>query len=113
MDYLFGYDATCDIVSDYQYEEIAQKLILDPEQQKFFKEHNPLALKDASQRLLEANERQMWKEANPEWDKDWSKGVGGTAEVGDWRNKLDGGWNEVLDRASRQPGATVKKYNNY
>jgi hypothetical protein len=54
-----------------------------------------------------------WKEANPEWDKDWSKGVGGTAEVGDWRNKLDGGWNEVLDRASRQPGATVKKYNNY
>ena len=54
-----------------------------------------------------------WREENPDWDKDWSKGIGGTAEVGDWRNKLDGGWNEVLDRASRQPGATVKKYNNY
>ena len=54
-----------------------------------------------------------WRKENPEWDKDWSKGVGGTAEVGDWRNKLAGGWNEVLDRASRQPGATVKKYNNY
>ncbi len=66
VDYLFGYDATCDIVSDYQYEELAQKLLLDPEQQKFFKEHNPLALKDASQRLLEANERQMWKNANPQ-----------------------------------------------
>jgi len=65
VDYLFGYDATCDIVSDYQYEEIAQKLLLDPVQQKFFKEHNPLALRDASQRLLEAKERQMWKKANP------------------------------------------------
>ncbi len=59
VDYLFGYDATCDIVADYQYEEVANKLLLDPEQQKFFREHNPLALKDASQRLLEANEREM------------------------------------------------------
>ena len=66
VDYLFGYDATCNIVADYQYEEIAQKILLDPEQQKFFKEHNPLALKDASQRLLEANERQMWEKANPQ-----------------------------------------------
>jgi len=66
VDYLFGYDATCDIVADYQYEEVANKLLLDPEQQKFFREHNPLALRDASQRLLEANEREMWENANPE-----------------------------------------------
>ncbi|MDC0246339.1 cobaltochelatase subunit CobN, partial [Deltaproteobacteria bacterium] len=66
VDYLFGYDATCDIVADYQYEEVANKLLLDPEQQKFFREHNPLALKDASQRLLEANEREMWENADPE-----------------------------------------------
>ena len=66
VDYLFGYDATCDIVADYQYEEVAQKLLLDPEQQKFFREHNPLALRDASQRLLEAHEREMWENADPE-----------------------------------------------
>ena len=66
VDYLFGYDATCDIVADYQYEEVANKLLLDPEQQKFFREHNPLALRDASQRLLEANERQMWQNADSE-----------------------------------------------
>ena len=66
VDYLFGYDATCDIVADYQYEEVANKLLLDPEQQKFFREHNPLALRDASQRLLEANERQMWQNADTE-----------------------------------------------
>ena len=50
---------------------------------------------------------------NADWDKDWQAGVGGQCEVGDWRNKLDGGWNEVLDRASQQPGANVRKYNNY
>lgn len=66
VDYLFGYDATCDIVADYQYEEVAQKLLLDPEQQHFFREHNPLALRDAAQRLLEAHERQLWEDANPE-----------------------------------------------
>ena len=66
VDYLFGYDATCDIVADYQYEEVANKLLLDPVQQKFFREHNPLALRDASQRLLEANERQMWQNADSE-----------------------------------------------
>ena len=64
VDYFFGYDATCDIVADYQYEEVANKLLLDPEQQKFFREYNPLALRDASQRLLEANERQMWQNAD-------------------------------------------------
>ena len=63
--YLFGYDATCDIVADYQYEEVAQKLLLDEEQQDFFKEHNPLALRDAAQRLLEAHERQLWENAVP------------------------------------------------
>ena len=66
VDYLFGYDATCDIVADYQYEEVAQKLLLDEEQQDFFKEHNPLALRDAAQRLLEAHERQLWENAVPE-----------------------------------------------
>ena len=53
-----------------------------------------------------------WKSENPDWDKDWSKGVVGVGEVGDWRNKLikeKPGWNEVLDKASKQPGATVRK----
>ena len=54
-----------------------------------------------------------WRKENPDWDKDWSKGCASAGEVGDWRNKLDGGWNEVLDRASKQPGANVRKYNNY
>ena len=39
---------------------------MDEEQQDFFKEHNPLALRDAAQRLLEAHERQLWENAVPE-----------------------------------------------
>ena len=54
-----------------------------------------------------------WRKENPDWDKDWQAGCAIPTEVGDWRNKLDGGWNEVLDRASKQPGSTVRKFNNY
>ncbi|MBF0280139.1 MAG: cobaltochelatase subunit CobN [SAR324 cluster bacterium] len=65
-DYIFGYDATCDVVADYQYEELAQKLFLDQEQQEFFKRYNPVALQDSVKRLLEAHERGLWKEASAE-----------------------------------------------
>ena len=65
-DYIFGYDATCNIVADSQYEELAQKLFLDESQQQFFKRHNPVALQDSVKRLLEAHERGLWKEAKAE-----------------------------------------------
>jgi|TARA_B100000287_G_scaffold207850_1_gene196123 hypothetical protein len=54
----------------------------------------------------------QWRKDNPDWDKDWSQGCAGVGEVGDWQNKLikeKPGWNEVLDRASRMPGAAVTK----
>tara|TARA_Y100000361_G_scaffold84991_1_gene75379 strand:+ start:6752 stop:6988 length:237 start_codon:yes stop_codon:yes gene_type:complete len=53
---------------------------------------------------------EKWREENPDWDKDWSAGVAGMAEVGDWRNKTDGGWNEVLQKVSQVPGSNVKPY---
>jgi hypothetical protein len=46
-----------------------------------------------------------WRKENPDWDKDWSKGVAGACEVGDWRNK-----NEVLQKVSQVPGSNVKPY---
>ena len=54
----------------------------------------------------------QWRKDNPDWDKDWSQGCAGVGEVGDWQNKLikeKPGWNEVLDRSSRMPGAAVTK----
>ena len=53
---------------------------------------------------------EQWRKDNPDWDKDWSAGVAGMGEVGDWRNKTDGGWNEVLRRVSKMPGSVVKPY---
>ena len=40
-----------------------------------------------------------WKDDNPDWDKDWSKGVAGVGEVGDWRDKMTKthpGWADIM-----------------
>ena len=52
-----------------------------------------------------------WRKENPDWDKDWSAGVAGVGEVGEFQDKLKKshpGWNDVLYKASKMPGATVK-----
>tara|TARA_R100000008_G_scaffold76897_1_gene57027 strand:+ start:213 stop:458 length:246 start_codon:yes stop_codon:yes gene_type:complete len=52
-----------------------------------------------------------WRKENPDWDKDWSEGCAGIGEVGDWQNKLiqkNPGWNDVLRKAGKAPGAVVK-----
>ena len=55
-----------------------------------------------------------WKKENPEWDKDWSKGVAGQSREFKWKGEAkSSGWNEVLYRASKQPGATVRKNRDY
>ena len=54
-----------------------------------------------------------WKQENPDWDKDWSKGCAGVGEVGEWQEKLvrkNPGWNDVLRKASKMPGANVKPF---
>ena len=66
VDYLFGYGATTPFVRSHHYDEVARTLLLNPEQKAFFTRHNPVALQEATQRLLEAHERGLWIEANPE-----------------------------------------------
>ena len=54
-----------------------------------------------------------WREENPDWDKDWSAGVAGVGEGGEWQEKLvkkNPGWNDVLRKASKMPGAAVKPF---
>ena len=56
---------------------------------------------------------EKWREENPDWDKDWSKGCAGVGEVGDWQQKLvnrNPGWNEVLRKASKAPGSNIKPF---
>ncbi|NUN64249.1 cobaltochelatase subunit CobN [Pseudanabaena biceps] len=64
LDYLFAYDATTNCVSDFMYEGIAEAYIFNSEVQNFIKSSNPWALRDMSERLLEANQRGMWQDVS-------------------------------------------------
>ncbi|MEM6720896.1 MAG: cobaltochelatase subunit CobN [Bacteroidota bacterium] len=60
LDYLFAYDATTNLIDDFMYEGITESYLLDEKNKAFIKENNPWALKDMSERLLEAIQRGMW-----------------------------------------------------
>jgi cobaltochelatase CobN len=65
VDYLFGYDATAGVVTDWMYEQLATTYALDPENQKFFQQSNPWALHGITERLLEAADRKLWESPEP------------------------------------------------
>ncbi|MGI8552345.1 MAG: cobaltochelatase subunit CobN [Dehalococcoidia bacterium] len=66
VDYLFGYDATADVVDDWMYARLTEAYVLDPAQRDFLRESNPWALRDIAGRLLEAAERGLWQEPQQE-----------------------------------------------
>ena len=61
LDYMFAYDATTDLVEDFMYEEIAQAYLFNEDTHAFIEKANRLALRDMSERLLEAIQRGMWQ----------------------------------------------------
>ncbi|MEM8505402.1 MAG: cobaltochelatase subunit CobN [Cyanobacteria bacterium P01_D01_bin.1] len=65
VDYLFAYDATTHSVADFMYAGVAEAYVLDAEVQRFVQDHNPWALRDMSERLLEAHQRGLWQAASP------------------------------------------------
>jgi hypothetical protein len=63
---------------------------------------------------MSVNDWDEWKDANPEWIRDWSdpSTCPNSGEVGEWKDKLitkNPGWNDVLYKASKAPGSKVKK----
>ncbi|MDI6605709.1 MAG: cobaltochelatase subunit CobN, partial [Candidatus Omnitrophota bacterium] len=60
VDICFHWDATTDVVDDWMYEKLAQTYALNREMQEWLKQHNPYALNNITERLLEAIERGMW-----------------------------------------------------
>ncbi len=66
VDYLFGYDATAQVVEDWQYEQVTQAYLLDEEMTAFFEQSNPWARRDIAGRLMEAIQRGMWASPEPE-----------------------------------------------
>ena len=59
-------DATTGVVADWMYEKLAETYVLDEENQRFLNESNPWALHGITERLLEAANRQMWQEPDPD-----------------------------------------------
>jgi hypothetical protein len=56
-------------------------------------------------------EYEQWRKDNPDWDKDWSAGVAGVGEVGDWRDKMSKshpGWKDVMNKVKQVPGANIQ-----
>jgi len=60
VDYLFGYDATAGVVEDWMYERVTQAYVADPVMRAFYEKSNPWALRSICERLLEADERDLW-----------------------------------------------------
>jgi cobaltochelatase CobN len=61
VDYLFGFDATARVVGDHQYAMVADAYVLDAATRAFVQQHNPRALQDMLNRLLEAMARGLWE----------------------------------------------------
>jgi cobaltochelatase CobN len=62
VDYVFGFDATAQVAPDFVYQGLAETYALAPEMQTFLERSNPWALHAIADRLLEAADRQLWKE---------------------------------------------------
>jgi cobaltochelatase CobN len=66
VDYLFGYDAATGVASDWMYEQVAEKYLLDDDIGAFMDQANPWAARSIAEKLLEAAERGMWNEPGDE-----------------------------------------------
>jgi len=64
LDYLFSYDAATGAVPNWCYSEICEKWLKDSNTKEFLSSNNPWVLRDLAEKLLEANNRNMWGNAN-------------------------------------------------
>jgi len=62
VEYLVGYSATTGIIEDYQFALVSDAYLLDRENREFLGAHNPAALTEMTERMLDAIERGLWKE---------------------------------------------------
>ncbi len=65
VDIAFHWDATTEVIEDWMYEDLASRYAFDARMQAWIREVNPYALRNITERLLEAAQREMW-DASPE-----------------------------------------------
>ena len=61
VDYLFAFAATAQCVKNHHFDAVFEAYLDDDEVRGFLDENNPAALKEMSERLLEAQERGLWR----------------------------------------------------
>jgi len=66
LDYLFAYDASTGVVPNWCYEAVQDRWLGDQESLDFLIRANPWALRDMAERLLEAANRELWTDVDPE-----------------------------------------------
>ncbi|KGG15280.1 MULTISPECIES: cobaltochelatase subunit CobN [unclassified Prochlorococcus] len=69
LDYLFAYDATTEAVDDWCYSALLSTWLCDKSTSGFLLRENPWVLRDMSERLLEAYNRNMWAAKEHEIEK--------------------------------------------
>jgi cobaltochelatase CobN len=77
VDYLFAFAATADCVADHHFDLVFDAYLGDDVVRDFIERHNPAALKEIAERLLEAQERDLWK----------PKSNAAHARLGDWAGR--------------------------
>ncbi len=66
VDYLFGYDATAEVIDDWMYEQLTAAYLFDERVSTFLRRVNPWAERAMVERLLEAAARGLWERPEPE-----------------------------------------------
>lgn len=62
VDNLFAFDATTHLIDDHHYQSLADAYVLDGATRDFIRQHNREALRDITERLLEAQQRGLWQD---------------------------------------------------
>ncbi len=61
VDYLFAFAATARCVADHHFDAVFQAYLDDDHVRRFLEDHNPQALKEMADRLIEAQNRGLWR----------------------------------------------------
>ena len=64
LDYLFAYDAATGVVPNWCYAALQDHWLDAPQRRESLMQHNPWALRDMAERLLEAANRGLWSDAD-------------------------------------------------
>ena len=66
VEYLFGYDATTEVLEDWMYEKLTAAYLFEDTVRDFLRRSNPWAERAMIERLLEAVQRGLWEHPEEE-----------------------------------------------